>query len=70
MRAVPGLSGTAAQRFEVTFGLSLALLSFAEGSKASAHQHNYDMEQLLESLLKSLPRTRYGASAPPIMLSR
>ena len=40
-RAVPGRSVTAAQ-LPVTFGLSL--------SKASAHQHNHDVEQLLESL--------------------
>ncbi len=47
-RAVPGWSVTAAQLLEGTFGLSL--------SKASAHQHNHDVEQLLESLSGSAVR--------------
>ena len=51
-RAVRGWSVTAAQLLEGTFGLSL--------SKASAHQHNHDVEQLLESLSKG--------SSPPIQV--
>ena len=54
-RAVQGWSIGAAQPIEGTFGLSLPVLSPVEGSKASAHQHNHDVEQLLESLA-GLPR--------------
>ena len=36
-------------QFNLTFGLSL--------SKASAHQHNHDVEYSFNSFPKSLPRT-------------
>ena len=50
-RAVRGWPVIAAQLLEGTFGLSL--------SKASAHQHNHDVDQLLESLaLLSLSKGR------------
>ena len=56
-RAVRGWSVTAAQLLEGTFGLSL--------SKASAHQHNHDVEQLLESLSKgSAPPSTVGLGYP------
>jgi pyrroline-5-carboxylate reductase len=56
-RAVRGWPVTAAQLLEGTFGLSL--------SKASAHQHSHDVEQLLESLaLLSFVEGSKGSSQP------